>query len=154
MPSAVPGCRGQGVSAVRCRQISSWVSRAVVCSAACRAHGASLIVGVGTNDTAAAIATLRELAQSGDVAAALVPTPPYTRPGEAGTPAHFTALAEHGGLPLVVYDIPYRTGQPLSPGTLNALRNLPQVVGGVGLHQGLLGPACSLIRLRRLRTSF
>ncbi|MGW6588997.1 4-hydroxy-tetrahydrodipicolinate synthase [Streptomyces globisporus] len=100
-----------------------------ICSAACRAHGAPLIVGVGTNDTAAAITTLRELAQSGDVTAALVPTPPYTRPGEAGTLAHFTALAEHGGLPLVVYDIPYRTGQPLSISTLKALRRLPQVVG-------------------------
>ncbi|WP_240204822.1 4-hydroxy-tetrahydrodipicolinate synthase [Streptomyces actuosus] len=100
-----------------------------ICSAACRAHGAPLIVGVGTNDTAAAVMTLRELAQSGDVAAALVPTPPYIRPGEAGTLAHFTALAEHGGLPLVVYDIPYRTGQRLSTGTLNALRNLPEVVG-------------------------
>ncbi|MFF9868169.1 4-hydroxy-tetrahydrodipicolinate synthase [Streptomyces sp. NPDC013953] len=105
--------------------------RAVVriCSAACRAHGAPLIVGVGTNDTAAAITTLRELAESGGVAAALVPTPPYTRPGEAGTLAHFTALAEHGGLPLVVYDIPYRTGQPLSTSTLNALGHLPEVVG-------------------------
>ncbi|MFI6423385.1 4-hydroxy-tetrahydrodipicolinate synthase [Streptomyces sp. NPDC050842] len=105
--------------------------RAVVriCAAACRAHGAPLIVGVGTNDTAAAITTLRELAQSGDVAAALVPTPPYTRPGEAGTLAHFTALAEHGSLPLVVYDIPYRTGQALSTSTLNALGHLPEVVG-------------------------
>ncbi|MFF8873315.1 dihydrodipicolinate synthase family protein [Streptomyces massasporeus] len=105
--------------------------RAVVriCSAACRAYGAPLIVGVGTNDTAAAITTLQELARSGDVAAALVPAPPYTRPGEAGTLAHFAALAEHGGLPLVVYDIPYRTGQPLSTGTLNALGHLPQVVG-------------------------
>ncbi|WP_206336329.1 dihydrodipicolinate synthase family protein [Streptomyces torulosus] len=105
--------------------------RAVVriCSAACRTYGAPLIVGVGTNDTAAAITTLQELAQSGDVAAALVPTPPYTRPGEAGTLAHFTALAEHGGLPLVVYDIPYRTGQRLSASSLTALGHLPQVVG-------------------------
>ncbi|MCX5230850.1 dihydrodipicolinate synthase family protein [Streptomyces sp. NPDC006553] len=104
--------------------------RAVVriCSAACRAHGAPLIVGVGTNDTAAAITTLRELARSGGVTAALVPAPPYTRPGEAGTLAHFTALAEHGGLPLVVYDIPYRTGQPLSISALNALGHLPEVV--------------------------
>ncbi|MFJ3308375.1 dihydrodipicolinate synthase family protein [Streptomyces sp. NPDC086549] len=75
------------------------------------------------------LTTLRELARSGDVAAALVPTPPYTRPGEAGTLAHFKALAEHGGLPLVVYDIPYRTGQPLSTSTLNALGHLPEVVG-------------------------
>ncbi|MFE1774181.1 4-hydroxy-tetrahydrodipicolinate synthase [Streptomyces sp. NPDC059008] len=105
--------------------------RAVVriCSAACRAHGAPLIVGVGTNDTAAAVTTLRELAQSGDVTAALVPAPPYTRPGEAGTLAHFTALAEQGGLPLVVYDIPYRTGQPLSTSTLNTIGHLPEVVG-------------------------
>ncbi|MER6473090.1 dihydrodipicolinate synthase family protein [Streptomyces collinus] len=100
-----------------------------ICSAACQAHGAPLIVGVGTNDTAAAITTLRELAQSGEVAAALVPAPPYTRPGEAGTLAHFTALAEQGGLPLVVYDIPYRTAQPLSTTTLNALGHLPEVVG-------------------------
>ncbi|MEV6840364.1 dihydrodipicolinate synthase family protein [Streptomyces sp. NPDC051133] len=100
-----------------------------ICSAACQAHGAPLIVGVGTNDTAAAITTLRELAHSGDVAAALVPAPPYTRPGEAGTLAHFTALAEHGGLPLVVYDIPYRTAQPLGTGTLNALGRLPEIVG-------------------------
>ncbi|WP_433544451.1 dihydrodipicolinate synthase family protein (plasmid) [Streptomyces sp. CA-294286] len=105
--------------------------RAVVriCAAACRAHQAPLIVGVGTNDTATAIRTLRELAQSGDVAAALVPAPPYTRPGEAGTLAHFMALAEHGGVPLIVYDIPYRTGQPLSTLTLNALGRLPEFVG-------------------------
>jgi 4-hydroxy-tetrahydrodipicolinate synthase len=100
-----------------------------ICSAACREHGAPLIVGVGTNDTASSVTTLQELAQSGDVAAALVPTPPYTRPGEAGTLAHFTALAEQGGLPLVVYDIPYRTGQTLSTSSLTALGHLPQVVG-------------------------
>jgi 4-hydroxy-tetrahydrodipicolinate synthase len=105
--------------------------RAVVgiCAAACRAHGAPLIVGVGTNDTTAAIAEMRELAQRGDVAAALVPAPPYTRPGEAGTLAHFMALAEHGGLPLVVYDIPYRTCQPLGTSTLLALGHLPEVIG-------------------------
>ncbi|WP_078598988.1 dihydrodipicolinate synthase family protein [Streptomyces davaonensis] len=100
-----------------------------ICSAACRAHGAPLIVGVGTNDTAAALTTLRELARSGDVTAALVPAPPYTRPGEAGTLAHFTALAEHGGLPLVVYDIPYRTAQPLGTRALNTLGQLPEVIG-------------------------
>ncbi|WP_030781346.1 dihydrodipicolinate synthase family protein [Streptomyces sp. NRRL S-920] len=100
-----------------------------VCSAACRAHGAPLIVGAGTNDTAATITALRELAAQGDIAAALVPAPPYTRPGEAGTLAHFTALSEHGGLPLVVYDIPYRTGQTLGADTITALGRLPGVVG-------------------------
>ncbi|MFI7005267.1 4-hydroxy-tetrahydrodipicolinate synthase family protein [Streptomyces sp. NPDC050145] len=100
-----------------------------VCAAACRAHGAPLIVGVGTNDTTSAVTSLRELAARGDVAAALVPAPPYTRPGIAGTLAHFTALAEHGGLPLVVYDIPYRTGQSLGTGALTTLGELPEVVG-------------------------
>ncbi|MDA2808795.1 dihydrodipicolinate synthase family protein [Nocardiopsis suaedae] len=100
-----------------------------VCAAACREHGAPLVIGVGTNDTASAIASLRELAADGDAAAALVPAPPYIRPGEAATLAHFTALAEQGGLPLVVYDIPARTGQPLSAGTLAALGRLPEVVG-------------------------
>ncbi|MGW2918125.1 dihydrodipicolinate synthase family protein [Streptomyces angustmyceticus] len=100
-----------------------------ICAAACRAHGAPLTVGVGTNDTAAAITSLRALAAAGDVAAALVPAPPYIRPGEAATLAHFTALAEQGGLPLIVYDIPYRTGQSLSAGTIAALSRLPGVVG-------------------------
>ncbi|QIY59255.1 4-hydroxy-tetrahydrodipicolinate synthase [Streptomyces sp. RPA4-5] len=100
-----------------------------ICSAACQAHDAPLIVGVGTNDTAAAIKSLRELATTGDVAAALVPAPPYIRPGEAGTLAHFAALAEHGGIPLIVYDIPYRTGQTLSAGAIDALGRLPGIVG-------------------------
>ncbi|WP_017626794.1 dihydrodipicolinate synthase family protein [Nocardiopsis chromatogenes] len=99
-----------------------------VCSAACREHGAPLIVGVGTGDTASAVASLRELAAAGDAAAALVPAPPYIRPGEAATLAHFTALAEQGGLPLIVYDIPYRTGQALSAETLAALGRLPGVI--------------------------
>ncbi|MGA5562100.1 4-hydroxy-tetrahydrodipicolinate synthase family protein [Streptomyces platensis] len=100
-----------------------------ICSAACREHDAPLIVGVGTNDTAGAIRSLRELAATGDVAAALVPAPPYIRPGEAGTLAHFTALAEQGGLPLIVYDIPYRTGQTLSAGAIDTLGRLPGIVG-------------------------
>ncbi|WP_017556529.1 4-hydroxy-tetrahydrodipicolinate synthase [Nocardiopsis baichengensis] len=100
-----------------------------VCAAACREHGAPLIVGVGTNDTAAAVETLRELAAAGDAAAALVPAPPYIRPGQAGTLAHFSALSDQGGLPLIVYDIPYRTGQALTPETLAALGRLPRVVG-------------------------
>ncbi|QCX74507.1 4-hydroxy-tetrahydrodipicolinate synthase [Streptomyces sp. YIM 121038] len=100
-----------------------------VCGAACRAHGAPLIVGVGTGDTAAAIGSLRTLAAGGDAAAALVPAPPYVRPGEAGTVAHFTALAAEGGVPLIVYDIPYRTGQSLSAGTIAALGRLPGIVG-------------------------
>ncbi|WP_190135491.1 4-hydroxy-tetrahydrodipicolinate synthase family protein [Streptomyces longispororuber] len=100
-----------------------------VCAAVCREHGAPLVVGVGTADTAAALASLRALADTGGVAAALVPAPPYVRPGEAGTVAHFTALAEGGGVPLIVYDIPYRTGQALGPGTVAALGRLPGVVG-------------------------
>ncbi|MGA4837696.1 dihydrodipicolinate synthase family protein [Streptomyces sp. G45] len=100
-----------------------------VCAAACRAHGAPLVVGVGTGDTAAAIASLRELAAAGDAAAALVPAPPYVRPGEAGTLAHFAALSEHGELPLLVYDIPYRTAQPLSAAAVAELGRLPRVVG-------------------------
>ncbi|MDA2811263.1 dihydrodipicolinate synthase family protein [Nocardiopsis sp. RSe5-2] len=99
-----------------------------VCAAACREHGAPLIVGVGTGDTASAIAALRELAGTGDAAAALVPAPPYIRPGEAATLAHFTALAEQGGHPLVVYDVPYRTGQTLGADTLAALGRLPGVI--------------------------
>ncbi|MGW6913179.1 dihydrodipicolinate synthase family protein [Kitasatospora sp. NPDC054939] len=101
-----------------------------VCVAACAEHSARLIVGAGaggTRDTAAALAALG--ARVPQAAAALVTVPSFVRPGEAGTVAHFRRLAEESPLPLVVYHIPYRTGQPLSTAALLELAAVPGVVG-------------------------
>lgn len=61
--------------------------------------------------------------------AALVTVPPFVRPAAAGVLAHFTRLAEVSPVPLIVYHIPYRTGQPLDAATLRALGALPGVAG-------------------------
>lgn len=96
---------------------------------ACREHGAMLIAGAGGNDTRRTADELNALQAYPEVAAALVPVPYYTRPGEAAVVAHFAELSVRCELPLIVYNIPYRTGQTLSAGTLHALAELPGVAG-------------------------
>lgn len=99
--------------------------RAVVDVAArvCREHGAPLIVGAGTP------AALELLRDRPEVVAALSVVPPFTRPGEAGVLAYFSHLAAVSPVPLVVYHVPYRTGQRLSAAALRRLAALPGVVG-------------------------
>lgn len=98
-----------------------------VCSRVAGEHGAALIVGAGSNDTRATAAALAEL--PGTVTAALVTVPYFSRPGEAGVLAHIERLAGTSPVPLVVYHIPHRTGQNLSPDTLRAIGSLPNVAG-------------------------
>lgn len=100
-----------------------------VCARVCGERGATLIAGAGSNDTAAAVRDLQELSAWPEVSAALIVVPYYTRPSEAGVIAHFTRLAADSPVPLVVYNIPYRTGRVLSAATLLALAALPGVAG-------------------------
>ncbi|MFJ1702341.1 dihydrodipicolinate synthase family protein [Kitasatospora sp. NPDC088346] len=93
----------------------------------CRARGAVLTVGAGSADTAATAGALAAL--DGVADAALVTVPAFVRPGEAGVIAHFAHLAEHSPVPLVVYHIPYRTGQQLGAATLRRIGELPGVAG-------------------------
>jgi 4-hydroxy-tetrahydrodipicolinate synthase len=93
----------------------------------CRERGAPLTVGAGTNDTAASVEALVALKATPEVVAALSPVPYFTRPSEAGVVAHFTAVALASPVPLVVYHIPYRTGQELSARTLRELGSLPGI---------------------------
>lgn len=99
--------------------------RAVVDVAArvCRERSAQLLVGAGT---AEALHTLRDRPE---VVAALSLVPPFMRPGEAGVLAYFADLAAASPVPLVVYHVPYRTGQYLSAEALRRLADLPGVVG-------------------------
>ncbi|MGW5345227.1 dihydrodipicolinate synthase family protein [Streptomyces sp. NPDC004050] len=100
-----------------------------VCARVCRERGAVLTVGAGASGTRAAEAALRRLAHRPEVRAALVTVPPFVRPGVEGVVAHFARLAEASPVPLVVYHIPYRTGQPLDAATLRRLGRLPGVAG-------------------------
>ena len=97
------------------------------CARVCRARGVPLTVGVTGNDTRSTAEALKEL--PGGVDAALVTVPYFLRPGERGVVAHFEALAEESPVPLVIYHIPYRTGQPVSAATLRHLGAHPRIAG-------------------------
>ncbi|MCX5192761.1 dihydrodipicolinate synthase family protein [Streptomyces sp. NBC_00249] len=98
-----------------------------VCARVCRERGALLTVGAGASGTRAAEASLARLARWPEARAALVTVPAFVRPSAAGTAAHFARLAEVSPVPLVVYHIPYRTGQPLDAAALRALGSLAGV---------------------------
>lgn len=87
-----------------------------------------VLAGTGTPNTAKTIALTRRAADCG-ADAALVVTPPYVRPTQPGLFAHFTAVAGEGGLPVVLYNVPGRTGCDLLPETVAALAPHPRIVG-------------------------
>ncbi|MGH3390944.1 MAG: dihydrodipicolinate synthase family protein [Actinomadura sp.] len=100
-----------------------------VCARVCRERSATLVIGAGSNDTRATGAALAGLSRWPEAVGALVPVPYFSRPAEAGVLAHFTRLAATTPVPLIVYHVPYRTGQPLGAVTLRALGRLPGIIG-------------------------
>jgi 4-hydroxy-tetrahydrodipicolinate synthase len=88
---------------------------------------AKVLAGVGSNNTAHSV----ESAKAAEAAGAdglLVVTPYYNKPPQEGIKAHFTAVADATGLPVLVYDIPGRAGVPIQTETLLALAEHPRIV--------------------------
>jgi 4-hydroxy-tetrahydrodipicolinate synthase len=88
---------------------------------------ATIVAGVGTNDTEHSC----ELARAAERAGAhglLVVTPYYNKPPQSGLVAHFGKVADATGLPVMLYDIPGRTGTPIASDTLVALAEHPRIV--------------------------
>ncbi|MEV4705117.1 dihydrodipicolinate synthase family protein [Actinoplanes sp. NPDC049316] len=83
----------------------------------CRERDAPLIVGGDPQRVPA------------HAAAVLALVPPFVRPGENGVVAYFTDLARRSPAPLIVYHVPYRTGQPLSAATLRRIAGIGNVAG-------------------------
>lgn len=100
-----------------------------ICARVCRERGAALIAGAGSNDTAGTAQALRDLAAWPEVSAALTVVPYYTRPSQDGIIAHFTRLAADSPVPIIVYNIPYRTGASVSRQTLCELARIPGIAG-------------------------
>lgn len=97
-----------------------------------------LVAGVGTSDTRHTV----ELAGQAERAGAdglLVVTPYYSRPPQAAVEAHFRRVADATGLPLMLYDIPGRTGTRIEPETVLRLAEHPRVVAVKDCSQDLLG---------------
>ena len=87
-----------------------------------------VVAGTGTNDTATTVRATQRAAELG-ADAALVVAPYYNRPDGRMLEAHFRAVADDGGLPIVVYNVPSRTGSNVDAGTFLRLAEHPRVIG-------------------------
>ncbi|MGY1454994.1 4-hydroxy-tetrahydrodipicolinate synthase [Streptomyces sp. SS8] len=98
--------------------------KAVVEAVGDRAH---VVAGAGTNDTRHSL----ELARAAERAGAhglLAVTPYYSKPPQEGLYRHFTAIADATGLPVMLYDIPGRSGVPINTETIVRLAEHPRIV--------------------------
>lgn len=109
--------------------------------------GVPLLAGVGSSDTRHTV----RLAQEAEAAGAdglLVVTPYYSRPPQAAVEAHFLRVAEATGIPLMLYDIPGRTGTRIEPRTLLRLAEHPRIVAVKDCAYDLLGATKVMARTR------
>jgi 4-hydroxy-tetrahydrodipicolinate synthase len=128
--------------------LSAEEKRSVVdaCATVCNERAAQLIVGAGTNNTAATIENVQALAGTPALTATLIVVPYYVRPSEAGIVAHFEAVADASPVPVVLYNVSFRTGRHLSAaGVIEAARH-PNIVGIKQAAQGLDLDTLELLR--------
>lgn len=136
----VGGTTGES-AALTDRELQALVSFAVV-----HVSGAvPVIAGTGRNDTAHS-AELNAMAARCGADAALMVTPYYNKTTQAGLAAHFTALADRAELPLILYDVPSRTGLHMAPETCAGLARHPNIAG----LKAAAGDFSDLARLRRM----
>ncbi|MFL1874024.1 4-hydroxy-tetrahydrodipicolinate synthase [Hansschlegelia beijingensis] len=107
-----------------------------------------VIAGAGSNSTREAVSLARRAEKDG-ADGLLIVTPYYNKPSQAGLYAHFRAVAEATGLPILIYNIPGRSVIDMSVETMARLYELPNIVGvkdatanvaRVGLQRAAMGP--------------
>lgn len=91
-------------------------------------HRVPVIAGTGSNNTAHSIQLSRQAAELG-ADALLVVTPYYNKTSQAGLEAHFNAIANAAKIPMILYNVPSRTGVNLTPETVLQLSKNPYIVG-------------------------
>lgn len=95
---------------------------------AAKKKGATVVAGAGSNSTAQTIESVRRVKAAG-ADAALVVTPYYNKPTQAGIVAHYRAIAEAvPGFPIVAYVVPGRTASDILPDTYTALAEIEEIV--------------------------
>src|SRR5947208_4090244 len=99
------------------------------CGRVCTDRQAMLVVGAGTNDTRTTIARHEALADVPGVQAALAVVPYYVRPSEVAIVHHFQVVTERSPVPILVYNIPYRTGRGLGAQALLELAATERIAG-------------------------
>jgi 4-hydroxy-tetrahydrodipicolinate synthase len=107
-----------------------------------RAH---IVTGVGTNDTAHSVELARRAERAG-AHGLLAVTPYYSKPPQEGLYRHFTAIADATGLPVMLYDIPGRSGVPIETETLVRLGEHPRIVANKDAKGDLAAAGWALSR--------
>ncbi|MGO8673042.1 MAG: 4-hydroxy-tetrahydrodipicolinate synthase [Capsulimonadaceae bacterium] len=87
-----------------------------------------VVAGVGSNDTRATVELSRDAARTG-VDGLLLVAPYYSKPSQEGLFQHFTAAADATDLPVLLYNVPGRTGTNIEPSTVVRLSSHPRIVG-------------------------
>ena len=88
-----------------------------------------IVAGATSNSTRDAVAKVQELASRAGVDAILTASPYYNKPTQEGQFQHFKAIAEAAGKPVILYNVPGRTGANLEPGTVARLAEVPNIAG-------------------------
>ncbi len=88
-----------------------------------------VIAGTGSNNTAETIAFTNEVAQIKGIDYALVVVPPYNKPNQRSMIAHFTKVAKNVKIPILIYNIPGRTGVKMNKETIVQLSHLANIKG-------------------------
>ncbi len=107
---------------------AEWL-RVVQVTCAATAGRVPVFAGCTHNSTAAAVARVKRLSQVQGLTGVLTANPYYNRPGQEGQYQHFRALARATDLPVLLYNIPGRTGANLEPATVLRLAELPNIIG-------------------------
>ena len=106
-----------------------------------------IVVGCGGNNTADVIAQAKEYAKNDKIAALLSVAPFYNKPNQRGVYAHFKALADNVDKPIILYNVPGRTGINISPDVVVSLANDCRNIVGVKEASGNV-PQCMQLASR------
>jgi 4-hydroxy-tetrahydrodipicolinate synthase len=118
----VAGTTGES-PALAAEEVDELTRRAVA-----RCHGKlAVVVGAGTNSTSSTVARTRVLSRLG-VDGVMLVTPYYNKPPQEGLYRHFAAAAEASAVPVILYNVPSRTGVDLLPATVGRLARHPRIV--------------------------
>lgn len=125
------GCSALVIAATTGESASlSYAEHRALIGAAVRFTGSRVpvIAGAGSNSTEHALTLIRQSEDAGADALLLV-TPYYNKTSQTGLIRHFTYLADRTRLPVLLYDVPSRTGMSIAPETLAVLSEHPRIVG-------------------------
>ena len=108
-------------------------------------HRVPVIAGAGSNDTDHGCALAAKSAECGADALLLV-TPYYNKTSQAGLIAHFTAMADAAGIPVILYNVPSRTGLNIAPETALELSKHP-LINGIKEASGNISQVAKIAQL-------